>query len=544
MKSQLLDFNPDQKINLPLEEILSSGADHRSLINSKTGFNKYWCAYSPLENVIPFGSCTASSVSPVGYSAMQEMHERFLAVGPGKALRKAISENNNNLRREIISILTYGLVPGVELALMPSGTDAELLALYLAAGRDGRKICNILIAPTEVGSGTLNAASCLHFDKNLPSGNKVTPGDPVDQQLADRTELHKISIRNASGATKNPDEIDQEIIDKVKSAVNKGKKVLLHMIAHSKTGVHAPSLKTIEMLHQRYKDNLVVVVDAAQGRFSRRGLIKALNNGYLVIITGSKFFGGAFFSGGLLIPPQLHPAKLNLKPLPMGFNDYITNDQLPASWQGLCANTPENSNLGLSLRWVGALAEIRNYYLTPSELRLKVLRAFENMLPAIFGSSPYIQLKQSGTPIIDNQTERFLQSKTTVFSFSLRKTLHAPVLLNHQELSDIFKWLNFDVSNRLADSEPEIRRSLAPRHHIGQPVWIGSPDFSGPSVLRIAIGSVLIARIASDIRYGSTLEQRINWLEDQLISLKRKIETLTCHFDKIKKFEELSNRRI
>lgn len=130
MNSKSPDFNPDQQIHLSLEEILSSGADHRSFINPTTGLNKYWCAYSPLTNVTPFGSCTASSVSPTGYRAMQQMHERFIALGPGKSLRNAIKENNNNLQREIVSILTYGLVPGVDLALMPSGTDAELLALY------------------------------------------------------------------------------------------------------------------------------------------------------------------------------------------------------------------------------------------------------------------------------------------------------------------------------------------------------------------------------------------------------------------------------
>ena len=493
---------------------------------------------------MPFGSCTASSGSPVGYHAMQEMHQRFLAVDPGEALRKAVKENNDNLRRELISTLTYGLVPNVELALTPSGTDAELLALWLAAGPGTRKICNILIGPTEVGSGTLNAASCLHFDKILPSGRNVSIGDPVDQQLADRTELEKISIRDPSGEVREPTEVDQEVATKVDSAISQGKKVLLHMIAHSKTGVHAPSLALLELLRDRYQDDLVVVVDAAQGRFSRRGLIKALRNGYLIMITGSKFFGGAFFSGGLLIPPRLNPARFNPKHLPGGFGDYLTDAQLPASWQGLCPNPPEHSNLGLSLRWTGALAEIRNYYSTPSSLRLKVLRAFETIFPTVFGSSPYIQIQQDATPVLDDRAERFLQSKTTVFSFSLRRNPYGSACLNHQQLSDIFRWLNFDISDHLPDAGPEIRRSLAPRHHIGQPVAIGGAGPSGASVLRIAIGSVLIAKIASDIRCGLLLEQRVNWLEDQLISLKRKIETLTAYYPEIRKSENLMNEQV
>lgn len=533
-------FNPCREIEFPLEAILCSGADSRSQIDVRTGLNKYLCSLSPLDNVIPFGSCTASSVSPVGFQAMQEMHQRFLAVGSGEPLRSAIEENNENIRRELISILTLGLVPGVELALTPSGTDAELLALSLAAGSGNKPICNILVGPTEVGSGTPNAASCLHFDNNLPSKKQAIIGDPVDQQLADRTELCKISIRTASGEIRDSNEIDQEVKDNIETAIGQGKKVLLHVIAHSKTGVHAPSLHLIEAMRERHGKDLVVVVDAAQGRFSRRGLVKALKQGYLVIITGSKFFGGAFFSGGLLVPPQMNPIHNGLERLPVGLGNYITSDQLPASWIKLRAGMPQNSNLGLALRWMGALAEIRNYYLTPSNLRLTVLRAFEDILPKVFSSSSYIQLIQNGPHIIDDHVDRFLQSKTTVFSFGLKKDVHDPTLLSLGQLRDVFRWVNFDISGFLPAAAPEIRRSLAPRHHIGQPVLIGSNGCSGQSVLRVALGGVLIARIAADTCYGPTLEHRINWLEDHLISLKRKIETVASHFDEIKRAEKSS----
>jgi hypothetical protein len=531
-------FNPYREIELPLEAILCSGADSRSRIDRRTGFNRYLCSLSPQDEVIPFGSCTASSVSPVGYQAMQEMHQRFLAVGSGESLRTAIEENNENVRRELVSILTLGRIPGVELVLTPSGTDAELLALSLAAGSGDKPIYNILIGPKEVGSGTPNAASCLHFDDELPSKEQAVVGEPVDPQLADRTELCKISIRDASGEIREANEIDQEVKDNIEAAIARGKKVLLHVIAHSKTGVHAPSLDLIEAMRERHGRHLVVVVDAAQGRFSRRGLLKALERGYLVIITGSKFFGGAFFSGGLLVPPQMNPEHRGLERFPKGFGSYITSDQLPATWVKLRASVPQSGNLGLALRWVGAIAEIRNYYLIPSNLRLNVLRAFEEILPKVFGTSSYIQLIQNGSPIIDDHIDRFLQSKTTVFSFALSKGARDGSVLNFQQLRDVFRWVNFDISSLLPTAAPEIRRSLAPRHHIGQPVLLGSNDLSSQSVLRVALGGVLVARIASDIHYGATLERRIDWLEDQLISLKRKIETVTRQFDEIKRAEE------
>jgi chaperonin cofactor prefoldin len=530
-------FNPHREIELPLESILSSGADSRSQIDSETGLNKYLCSLSPVDDVVSFGSCTASSVSAAGYHAMREMHQRFLAVGSGEALERAIAENNENVRREVVSLLTLGLLPGVELALTPSGTDAELLALSLAAGPGKRPIRNILIGPTEIGRGSPNAASCLHFDHTMPCNRQAVVGEPVDQELADRTELCKIPIRTPSGDVRDIAEIDQEVKDHIETAIAQGKKVLLHVIAHSKTGVHAPSLELIEMMQDKHGEHLFIVVDAAQGRFSRRGLLKALKCGYLVIITGSKFYGGAFFSGGLLIPPQLHPARVGLEKLPPGFASYFTRDDLPHSWVKIRNSMPPTSNLGLSLRWTAAVAEVRNYYLTPSNLRLIVLRAFEDILPKVFGSSSWIQLMPGASRISDDNADRFLQSKTTVFSFALKKSEHEGSLLNFQQLGDVFKWLNSDISSFLPTATPEIRRSLAPRHHIGQPVLIGSAGASGRSILRVAIGSVLIARIAADVRYGSTLEDRINWLEDQLISLKRKIETVTSRFDEIKRAE-------
>ena len=48
---------------------------------------------------------------------------------------------------------------------------------------------------------------------------------------------------------------------------------------------------------------MAVILDAAQGRLSRRSIKAALELDYMVLIIGSKFYGGPTFSGALLVPP-------------------------------------------------------------------------------------------------------------------------------------------------------------------------------------------------------------------------------------------------
>ena len=55
----------------------------------------------------------------------------------------------------------------------------------------------------------------------------------------------------------------------------------------------------------RWPGRVQVVVDACQMRLGRPRLKKYLDRGYLVIVTGSKFFTGPAFSGALLVPAGL-----------------------------------------------------------------------------------------------------------------------------------------------------------------------------------------------------------------------------------------------
>ena len=290
----------------PLERLLTSGGDTRLEIEPNTGRNRYACLPRP-SAAVPFGSCTSSSISARGLAAAMEAHHMICGSPDSHA---AASEFANTVRRRLRELLT--LPDGVDIALAPSGTDVEMLALALAAGSSGRPVVNILVGPGEVGSGTPQAAACCHYDELTPSGARVVAGTPVDPVLASLVDVRTVDLRTANGEMHSESEIDAAVIELFVEASEADAIVLLHIVAHSKTGVHAPSLACVERL-RKISNDVVVVVDAAQGRFSRRGLREVLQNDYLVMFTGSKFYGGPPFSGALLVPSKFRPANRGLE---------------------------------------------------------------------------------------------------------------------------------------------------------------------------------------------------------------------------------------
>lgn len=512
----------------PLEDLLAMNGDSRQVIDPHSRLNKYWCSMSPRTDITPFGSCTASSVSQIGYDAASRLLDRYRALSKQIDLTPVITEHFEGIRSELNFLLCGHEQPGLEVLLSPSGTDVELLALAIAHSYGRPEVTNILVGPTEVGTGTPNAASGKYFDKITPFGNNVTPGSPVNEHMANTTELVNISLRHGDGLPRDEAEIDTEVEDIVAERVASGKQILLHVIAHSKTGLHAPSLQAVRRMKSKYSDQVMVIVDAAQGRFSRRGLNRACEEGHFVMITGSKFYGGPPFSGGLVVPPVANPLKSGISALPKEFGDFFAQDYFPSSWREVVSNLPRSGSTGLLLRWTAAIAEIRDYYSTPSRLRFQVLRAFESAVPDILGDSPTITLDEISEPVVGDDIERLLQSKKTVFPFFVKH--HDGTLMNYDELRKLWQWLNTDLSSTLGNNvSSAVRRDLAPRLHIGQPVRLGV-EKNSPAVLRVALGGVLLTHIAQDPEWGETYEDREGSMADRLVALKRKIEAISEHF--------------
>ena len=104
----------------------------------------------------------------------------------------------------------------------------------------------------------------------------------------------------------------------------------MHVLAGSKTGLSAPSFEAVQRLHERFGARLDVVVDACQMRLAPERVRAYLEAGCMVLITGSKFFGGPPFSGALLVPAGVAARAPELAPLPPGLAGYFTRPEWPA----------------------------------------------------------------------------------------------------------------------------------------------------------------------------------------------------------------------
>jgi hypothetical protein len=413
---------------------------------------------------------------------------------------------------------------GLRVVLTPSGSDAETIATYFAALPDDEPIANIVVGAREVGSGTVLAAGIRYFSERIPSGEPRIPGEPVDAALAKRITVHEVKVRTDSSAERSLDELDAEIKELVESSLRSHHRVIVHIVAHSKTGVHAPRLETMNELVARHGERIVPIIDAAQGRFSRRGLRDYVSRGFMVILTGSKFYGGPPFSGCLLIPRRFLPADPDRIRFPAGFSDYLTPAQLPRDWTAARESVEPRVNVGLLLRWIAAVEEMRAYYDTPARTRYRILRFFESQAPIILGRSRILELINVPTPILSDEVERLLESKTTVFSF--RVSTPAGSQLDQSTLNRWIRWINRDISSLAPEDTPTATRdAVSTCFQLGQAVHVGEQE-SGEHdhVIRVAIGGALITDIAVDDRLGPTLDARLGWLERKLEQLRLKIE--------------------
>jgi hypothetical protein len=536
-------FEYDRELFEGFELLFTSGGDSRTCLDAK-GRNKYYSASRPLYDTVMFGSCTSSSVSKEGYNAALGYYRQLNAIENLDLKKEAISEYYSLIRREFLNYIMKLDGYLAQAIFTPSGTDAEYIALWIAwlFSRKG-SVSNIVIGPSELGSGTVMAASAKYFDTLTPSGENVEIGRALDSELSSNVYVHTVPIRDNLGKSYNITSINKKVSELVENEIELGRHVLLHLVAHSKTGIHAPSLETVYDLRKRFgKENLSIVIDAAQGRFSREGMFKVIQNGFMVIITGSKFFGGPGFCGALVVPKVFEESLKHETTIPRGFEKFFTADMFPSDWIGPRKALEKRSQsndfqLGLLLRWRASLAEIVRYYHTPSKLRFIILKEFGNLVPKIVNQSTTVCLVSEFDKI--NKKVRVLQSNTTVFNIALKK---CNKFLTREELSIIFLLLTLDLSAEVDNLSVDERRCLDYKFQIGQPVVLGKSNSTEVCVLRIAIGAVQISDLAIDIKLGRTLSQRLTHLEYQLVFLVKKLEILVKYFDELKGYTDNANK--
>jgi hypothetical protein len=347
--------------------VLASGGDERILIDAATQRNRYATGFTPCPDEVFFSSSTASTITPRSYRAV-ETAWRALGLGDQR-----VDLWFERLRKRLLAL--FG-IEGAAVVLAGSGTDSELIALAIAKGLLGGPLTNIVLAPGETGSGVLRAAGGAHFLGGGPFGEARRAGAPLRGWEDADIGVASVEIRDHDGHLRRASEIDAEVGARANAAIAAGRGVLAHLLQSSKTGRSGLSVAAASQILADAPDRTIIIADCCQLRCSREHIRHLLRCGFIVAITGSKFFGGPPFSGALLLPPSIVARIGRLAP-PAGLADFTSRLDWPDALRGAIGLDWRNdANLGLGLRWVAALEEMERYYRLPIEARLDAFEFF------------------------------------------------------------------------------------------------------------------------------------------------------------------------
>ena len=168
----------------------------------------------------------------------------------------------------------------------------------------GPALTTVVVAADQTGSGTVNTSRGYHFSAATANGSRVQKGEPI-AGLGHSVDSVALRLFDEAGERRSPTASDSQVLDAIERSIASGRNVLLQVMDSSKFGWRAPSERCLDEIAARWPVQVQVVVDACQMRLGRARLRKYLDRGYMVLITGSKFFTGPPFSGALLVPSAL-----------------------------------------------------------------------------------------------------------------------------------------------------------------------------------------------------------------------------------------------
>jgi hypothetical protein len=509
----------------PVEHLLASGGDTRLHLDPDTLLNFYGCRPFPRPEAFTFASSTATSISERAFAAASGARDDLIRAALQLGLGPAFEAGVEALRAELLALL--GLAgSGTEIVFSPSGTDSELHAVFVARALLGTPMISIIAASDETGSGVSQASCGRHFNTLTAQGAPVAKGDPI-AGLAEGVTSLGLPLRE-NGRLRPPEEMDEAVLRAVAEAVGAGRRVLLHVMDHSKLGARCPSLAALDEVARRWGDAVQIVIDACQMRLSRRRLAGHLAQGHMVQITGSKFFTGPPFSGALLVPGALARRLGTAADFPAGLGDYTSRSDWPASWQGVRAGLGERANFGQLLRWVAALREMRDYFAVPGSFRRTALRRFAEIVPGLIASEETLELLPD--PPRDSAGEDDEMAARTIFPFLVRR---AGKLLAPAHCAVLYRALNEDVSGLLPACLPAAQRAIAAQLcHIGQPVPLTLANGGSVAALRISAGARVVSESWSEAGEAASLANLAREFEQVRIILQ-KLDLLLRHLDTI-----------
>ncbi len=456
---------------------------------------------------------------------------RRFSANPFLGVDDALDARLEAMRSEFKTLLEID--PKAEIVFSPSGTDSQLHALFLARALLGPPLLSVIVAGDETGSSTVFAAAGRHFGEYTAQGVPVEKGNAL-LGLVDCEPSVAIPLRDDRGCLRSPAEVDAATLAAVAEAIAAGRKVLLHVMDRSKHGSRAPGHDCVREIEARWPQSVMVVVDACQMRLSRARIAEYLARGYLILLTGSKFFTGAPFSGALVVPPPLSDKIAVVASVPAGLTDYTNRSDWPRCWSEIRSYLPQRANLGQWLRWEAALDEMRDYFAVPLPFRRSALERFAASVSAAIANSESLELLASPPSDPSDAIDDEDMAVRTIFPFLVR---HRGQLLTPEGSGRLYRALNKDVSDFLPSMASERERALARQLcHIGQPVALRDGQGRPAATLRISAG----ARIVSE-SWSVDPESAAAKLQDEIGQVEiilEKIELLLKYFDAVRAWDE------
>ncbi len=496
----------------PLDTLLVSGGDPRLALDAGDCVNAYGCAASPEPEIWNFASSTASTISQFAYDRAALAREELMHRCLFDEVEIAFDARCEDMREELRGHLQ--LSPRVDVVFSPSGTDSQLHALFLARAVLGAPPVTIVVGADQTGSGTAHTARGHHFSSMTASGLAVRKDGAVAGLAGASVPL---PLLRAGRGIAMRDDTDAAVLEAIEATIAQGALVLLQIMDSSKLGWRAPSAVCLDEIARRWPRKVQVVVDACQARLGRRRLRSYLDRGYMVLITGSKFFGGPAFSGALLVPKGFSRSFDRIEGIAPGFFDYAGRCDWPMAWTALRSRFERRPNFGQWLRWEAALAEIGSYYAVPGAFRVRALAELAAGIASMIALSPSLQPVPMATEKTAGDDEEFAHA--TIFPFMLLRD-GEPVSM--AETGAVHRALRRDmneISGSAADREVAVQRSL-----IGQPVRLERQDDAPQAVLRLCVGARLVTEAWSPDM--AQARRNVQHLLDRIAHVLVKIELL------------------
>jgi hypothetical protein len=465
---------------MPLDDLLVGGGDPRLALDRPRGVNGYGCRPFPSPEIWSFASSTASPISERAYAraglAREKLMRAVLAVG----FEEAFDRRVEGMREELRHLLGFEAAEA-DVVFSPSGTDSQLHALFLARTLLGPRITTIVVGSDQTGSGTAFTARGRHFSPIAASGRPVRKDTPIAGLSCDSVGLPLTDQLSDIRARAN---VDLAVLDAIEAAVAAGSGVLLQIMDSSKLGWRAPSDACLDEIASRWPDEVTIVVDACQMRLSRRRLRSYLHRGYIVLVTGSKYFGGPAFSGALLVPAcQARTLACGGEGEPSGLLEYACCSDWPKRWVTLRTQFEPRFNLGQWLRWEAALEEIKSYYDVPYEFRVFALHEFRIAIESLIALSPSLRSLTTSATGCPGEDEEF--SGPTIFPVTPYRAGRA---LSAADCRVIYQLLGHDFSESIGVTDGD-REVAGRRCLVGQPVRIERRGEQPSGALRLCLGA-------------------------------------------------------